>query len=236
MHFKDLGDSAILLEWEQKIDASINHQVHHLNEAILDQKIPGIRYTIPAYSSLCIAFNPLKISKNTILVIIDKIKNESELSKLKESHCLKIPVCYDVKFGLDLQSMSKTLNLSIESIIEKHYDKRYQVYMLGFMLGFPYMGIVDPIIQMPRKNNPRKEVSAGSIGIAGNQTGIYPSNAPGGWQIIGRTPIEIFDISKGFPFTIEAGDYIQFHPVSIDEYYKIKAAHKTGDYQVEYEK
>jgi KipI family sensor histidine kinase inhibitor len=108
--------------------------------------------------------------------------------------------------------------------------------MLGFMLGFPYMGIVDPLIQIPRKANPRKEVAAGSIGIAGNQTGIYPSNAPGGWQIIGRTPIEIFDINAAFPFAIEAGDYIQFNAVSIDEYYKIKAAHKAGDYQIEYEK
>ena len=236
MKIKDLGDSAILLEWESKIDPHINHQVHELNEAILEQKIPGILYTIPAYSSLCVSFNTLLISKHTIVAIIDQIKSNVKATDDKANAYLQIPVCYDEQFGLDLSKMSDNLNLSIKEIIDLHHAKTYQVYMLGFMLGFPYMGIVDPTIQMPRKDNPRKEISAGSIGIAGSQTGIYPSNAPGGWQIIGRTPIEIFDITKAFPFTIEAGDYVQFHPVSINEYYKIKTAYKAGDYQIEYEK
>ena len=236
MEIKNLGTEAVLLQWESKIDPIINQEVHHLNEAILEQKIPGVQYTIPAYASLCIGFDQNKISKSTLVKLILQIHTQLTSISTSFSSKIKIPVCYQPNFGIDLKELSQKLKLSVEEIIKLHYEKTYQVYMLGFMMGFPYLGSLNPKIQIPRKAKPRKLVTEGSIGIAGSQTGIYPSSAPSGWQIIGQSPVKIFDIHKTFPFEIEAGDQIQFYPISESKFHEIQNDQKEGKYELEYEK
>lgn len=236
MEIKNLGSEAILLQWSTIIDIGINREVHLLNEAILEQEVPGIKYTIPAYASLCVSFDPGKISKQTLIDLIHQIKSNLKLQLDPNITKIKIPVCYAPTFGLDLHLLSEQLQLSISEMVELHSRKKYQVYLIGFMMGFPYLGSVVPALQAPRKKTPRKFVPEGSIGIAGAQTGIYPSSAPGGWQIIGRTPVKIFDIHKAFPFEIEAGDEIEFYPITEGKFYEIQKDQKEGKYEIEYEK
>ena len=138
--------------------------------------------------------------------------------KLNENEIIRIPVCYDKRFGIDLENISKRNKISAEKIIEKHSEEIYRVYCLGFLPGFAYMGKVKEQIQIARHPRPRQEVLAGSVGIAGLQTGIYPMNSPGGWQIIGRTPFKIFDPNPNILTKIKVGNRIQFYPITLMEF------------------
>jgi KipI family sensor histidine kinase inhibitor len=143
---------------------------------------------------------------------------KTTISSAAVNRIIEVPVCYDENFGIDLISMSKKLNLSITEIIKIHTENIYQVYCLGFMPGFAYMGDVKTTIQMARHSQPRQNVSAGSVGIAGAQTGIYPMHSPGGWQIIGRTPIKIFDKNPKVLSKFKMGDQIKFYPITRAEF------------------
>jgi inhibitor of KinA len=157
--------------------------------------------------------------KATIIQHIESI-NTSDLI----GRHVKIPVCYDIALGLDLFELSQHSKLSIEEIIDKHSSQTYKVYMIGFLPGFPYMATVDVSIQMNRRAVPRQIVPKGSVGIAGEQTGIYPLDSPGGWQIIGQTPLNLFDISKENPCLLSPGDRVEFYAISLEEFWEIKKA------------
>jgi KipI family sensor histidine kinase inhibitor len=152
--------------------------------------------------------------------LIEKYKSQREIDlPNKELHkIIEVPVCYDESFGIDLISMSIKLNLSTTEIIKIHTENIYQVYCLGFMPGFAYMGDVNIKIQMARHPQPRQNVSAGSVGIAGAQTGIYPMHSPGGWQIIGRTPLKIFDKDPAILSKFKMGDFVKFYPITLAEF------------------
>ncbi|MBE0650249.1 MAG: 5-oxoprolinase subunit PxpB [Bacteroidales bacterium] len=215
------GDSAILVRFSEQISESINRKVISFRNNLEQINLPGIIETIPAYASLMIIYNPLivsfKILYREIKEILDKTKDET----LSKSRTITIPVCYDSTFSMDLQEVSQQTGLSPAEIIKIHYSSTYRIFMLGFTPGFPYMGETDERIACPRKSTPRQAVPEGSVGLAGRQTGIYPIESPGGWQIIGRTPLKIFNPGSENIFLLRAGDIIQFKPISISEFESI---------------
>lgn len=222
-----LGDHALTIELGNTIDEKINHQVLSLFHFLQQKKITGIKDIIPAYSSVTLVYDTIAIKekhpsayqfiKQQIKPAIKEFKPDYTSSRL-----IEIPVCYDVSLGIDLKKMAAQKQIPVEEIIQLHSSKTYRVFMIGFLPGFAYMGSVDEKIIMPRKAQPRTNVVAGSIGIAGKQTGIYPFDSPGGWNIIGQTPVKLFDAARKDPVYLQAGDEVKFIFISIEKFYEIK--------------
>jgi inhibitor of KinA len=220
MRITAYGEDALLVNFVQAIEPELNDKVNLLANKLRNEDF--ITSMIPAYCSLTISYDPNKISFNDLKNTIEAIDLAQEKEQL-EKRQLTIPVCYDDKFGIDLSALEDQLSITKDEIINCHSSTAYRVYMLGFLPGFPYMGITDEKIEAKRKENPRKKIEAGSVGLAGRQTGIYPFDSPGGWQIIGRTPIQIFEPQEKIPFLFKAGDLVNFKPVSSDEFSEIAA-------------
>jgi inhibitor of KinA len=228
---KPFGENAFLIEWSEEISLYNHTQVTAINNIIKERFKESIIETTPSYQSLAIY---LKKDINTSLFIesINTILNETSLTNETRKREVHIPVSYDTEFGLDLESLSELHNLSIESIIAQHTKPLYPVYFIGFLPGFPYLEGLNPMIATPRKEKPRSFVNAGSIGIAGNQTGVYPMDSPGGWNIIGRSPISFFDVQKDSPSLLKAGDLVKFMPISKTEFNDIKKAIENNTYEL----
>ena len=221
-----LGDAAITIDFGNCIDERINKEVLARYRQIFAEPFPGMTELIPAYSSLTVCYDIATIKKNynhnrsafEIIKELLTVYMQKPVTYLaEESKLIKIPVCYTPEFGSDLQQLADTNHLSVEEVIQLHTTKEYRVYMMGFLPGFAYMGEVDERIAIPRKPQP-KNVVAGSVGIAGKQTGIYPLDSPGGWYIIGKTPVKTFNTGDTQPILIKAGDRIQFFQISRQEY------------------
>lgn len=220
-----LGDHAILFSLKEIIDTAINAEVHAFNYFIQSKNIHAFKDFIPAYHSLTIVYDIIALQKllqqsihefaQSLVNEFEQFKKENNSYSFTTNH-IKVPVCYELDFGIDLEKIAKEKNCSVKEIIEIHTSKTYQVFCVGFLPGFAYMGKVDEKIQVPRHAKPRPLVSAGSVGIAGAQTGIYPKNSPGGWQIIGRTPITIFDPVQLALFA--PSDMVSFYPICLDEF------------------
>ena len=216
------GDSAILVQFGNEITEGINKRVHNLHFMLDELKIKGIIEMVPAYTDLLILYDPLQISYNGLGQIInEEIEKPSKLGTI-EQRLIQIPVCYYEEFGSDLAEVSEHTGLSKEEIIQIHSSSKYLVYMLGFTPGFSYLGGMDERIACPRKKIPRQNIPAGSVGIADKQTGIYPIESPGGWQLIGRTPLNLFDPNREEVFLCKAGDLLQFIPINKTEFESIK--------------
>jgi inhibitor of KinA len=219
---KLLGDHAIQFYLPPMMDPRVIGEIKNFNDFIVLEEVKGIKDIIPSYHTLTLIYDiellnaPLEFAND----LIEKYKSQREIDlPNKELHkIIEVPVCYDESFGIDLISMSIKLNLSTTEIIKIHTENIYQVYCLGFMPGFAYMGDVNIKIQMARHPQPRQNVSAGSVGIAGAQTGIYPMHSPGGWQIIGRTPLKIFDKDPAILSKFKMGDFVKFYPITLAEF------------------
>lgn len=177
---------------------------------------------IPSYHSCLLAFDNRKLDKPTIKQIINAFISSYQPNKKHPPKLHQIPVCYDSEFALDLAAMADKNNLSIEQIIQTHCQHQYTVYSLGFIPGFAFLGYVDDKIAMPRHLTPRDCVSGGSVGIAGKQTGIYPKDSPGGWQIIGKTPTLLYAPEKNIFSIFHIGDQVQFYPIERDEFHRLQ--------------
>jgi len=223
-----LGDSAVLISFGNIIDPVINQQVLSLHQALSTSGFKGFIESVPAYASLAVFYDvatiarhtnssPYSFVKNHLLTLLEQTETSTESVK----SIIKIPVCYDAEFGIDLQYLAEYHQLTINEIIRLHTAVVYRVYMIGFMPGFAYMGSVDDRLTTPRKDQPRMKVPAGSVGIAGSQTGIYPIDSPGGWQIIGRTPLQFFDTNRSTPCLLNAGDQVQFVSIDKNEFQQI---------------
>lgn len=223
-----LSETALTIEWGNSIDEAIRQQVVHANDLLNQNPFAGFIETVPAYTTLTVYYQPeLIVEENDSSFSFVKNYIEALLVKapdkeIQKGNIIAIPVCYDVEFGYDLEFVAETNGLSKEEVIDLHQQKEYTVYMMGFLPGFAYMGSVDDAIATARKSMPRSLVEAGSVGIAGKQTGIYPLSSPGGWQIVGRTPYCLFDLQKTDPFLFKTGDAVQFYSISKEEYHKIK--------------
>ncbi|HCR72464.1 MAG TPA: allophanate hydrolase [Anaerolineae bacterium] len=206
--FKPLGDSALLVQLGDEINPIINHRVHALNALL--QNTNGILETVPAYCTLLVHYD-LDFTYQQIKNIIQEKMNQVNDSFQKTARRHEVPVRYGQGQN-DLEIISSTLKLSIQEIIKIHSEKEYQIYMMGFTPGFPYMGILDSRLEMPRLQTPRTSVQAGSVAIAGSQTGIYPLDSPGGWHLLGWTTLKLFDPTSETPFLFSPGDTVKFIP------------------------
>ena len=223
MTFHPFGDSAILIKFDQKIAESVNAEVIAFAQSIETAGISGITFCIPAYCSLTVGYDPSILRFEQWSQILQSLAN-SEKAKIpqRKIRTLKIPVCYEPEFALDIDEVKRQCKLSIKEIITIHSSTLFRVYMLGFLPGFVYLGRLPESLSVSRKTTPRLRVPPRSVGLAGFQTGIYPSIAPGGWQIIGRTPLKTFDGNRANPFLFRAGDQVRFHPISSRSFQNIE--------------
>lgn len=233
--YKPYGERAILIEWPQHIHSDILDDIINFKEKILDFNIESLVELKSAYCSLLILYGNFYKGFESEKCIIDKIYHTKKKRIKTDAVLWKIPVCYDTTFGIDLEAMSNEKGLTKEQIIQYHVKSIYTVYFIGFLPGFLYLGGLDDKLHFPRKSTPRLQIKKGSVAIGGNQTGIYPSESPGGWHIIGNTPISFFDVSKETPCFAKAGDGIVFYPISVYEYENIKTLIDAGVFQLESE-
>ena len=227
-----ISENAISLEFGQEISKETLERITQLNECIKGNPFSGLLSTIPAYTTLTLYFNPVELMKDAGIkaqTCLDKISEylkglrvDVKNTKKIDEQIIHIPVCYDDKFGFDLEELTFFYQLKKEEIIKIHSGAVYTVFMIGFVPGFPYMGGLSEKLTVPRKQNPRPAIPAGSVGIAGQQTGIYPLETPGGWQIIGRTPLKLFDVDRPQPSLLKAGDKIKFNPISLNEFAQLE--------------
>ena len=222
-----LGDHAIVYKINTGQLKGIDQDLLAFTQFVMDEKINGLKDIILAYDTLTLVYDILHFDSNPFLfahTILEAFNaSKKSLNAIDNKSIIEIPVCYDASLGIDLQNAIKASNCSIDELIQQHSDKIYTVYCLGFLPGFAYMGDVPNAIQLPRHPSPRSKVLAGSVGIAGRQTGIYPSTSPGGWQIIGRTPIKIFDPTSTSLTLFKAGDQIKFKPIDLASFHTLNA-------------
>ena len=213
--YRIMGDRALLVELGDKIDVEVNNKVRELFVALKADPLEGIVETIPSYRSLLLIFDPLK---TTLSVLQDRVHHLLEIldpSQLPKPRKVEIPVVYGSEYGPDLEWIAGYHGIAPDEVIRLHTAHTYHVYMIGFMPGFPYMGELPKALIMPRRETPRTVVPRGSVALAQGQTGIYSTQSPGGWQIIGRTPLTLFDPGKWPPALLEMGDRVKFF--AIDE-------------------
>jgi inhibitor of KinA len=212
------GDSAVIVEFEERIEAAINARVIALAEALQTAALAGVRDVVPTFRSVAVYFDPLRTDYDAVLAAIEREAGRSATVAVAQRTPIRIPVCYGGDLGPDLPEVAAFAKMSEPEVVALHSSRTYRVFMLGFVAGFAYMGIVDARIAMPRHSTPRVRVPLGSVGIAGVQTGIYPAETPGGWQLIGRTLVKPFDAARAEPFLMKAGDTIQFAPIDRSDY------------------
>ena len=228
-----MGDSAIHLTIGAEISVAINEKIMTLLSKIQEQSWVGIRELVPSYNTLVIHFDPFAINHEEIrsrLAIL--IKSQLGIEQ-RAGRLVVIPTCYGGGFGPDLESVSELTGISSNAVIEMHCGTDYRVYALGFSPGFPYLGGMDDRLFCPRLDSPRVEVPGGSVAIAETQTGVYPSSSPGGWRLIGNTPITLFDPHRDPPCFYRPGDYVRFVPIGAEQFDQIKDDVNCGRYEME---
>ncbi len=231
MEFLKAGDSALIIEVGNDISSEINFELKKITKKLDSLENDFILDLLPTYRSIIVYYNPLKISFNELKKIIEDNLDSDELdSDILKKEIVEIPVLYGGEYGLDIENIACHNKISVEEVIKIHTSEEYLIYMLGFTPGFPYLGGMSKKIATPRLETPRVKIPAGSVGIAGEQTGVYPIESPGGWQLLGRTPLEFFSPLKEKPFLLKAGDYIKFKPIFQEEYDEIKSQVISGKY------
>lgn len=219
-----VGDRAISIDFGQVIDPTINRHIRQTIERIKELQLDGIIELVPTYCALLVEYDVMRYSYSEICNIIEPTLEEGMANTTNELvTVVEVPTVYGGEFGPDLSFVASHNHLSEDEVISIHSGTDYLVYMLGFIPGFTYLGGMDLRIATPRLSSPRTLIPAGSVGIAGEQTGTYPSDSPGGWQIIGRTPVTMFDMSKAQAALLKAGDYVRYVPIDESEFHRIKA-------------
>ncbi len=221
-----LGDQGITIVFGNSISEEINRKVRGAMHALKTNPLQGVIELVPAYSSLTVYYDPLVVDYAFLCRGLQEKVENMDLAGLPQPKVFEIPTVYGGIFGPDLEFVAEHNKLSPEEVVNIHSSRDYLVYMLGFAPGFPYLGGLSEKIQAPRLAEPRQLVKAGSVGIAGNQTGIYSVDSPGGWRIIGGTPVKLYDPEQEQPVPLQAGDYLRFVPVSEDEFREIEEGMK----------
>lgn len=217
-----MGDAAIRISFGNTINEKTNNLIRRYCLKLEKAKIPGVTEWVPAYTSLTVYYQPEKIGWCSLKEELEKIQLDPDSLSKEIPVVYEIPVCYGGDLGPDLSFVAEYHGLSEKEVIHFHANREYLIYMMGFMPGFPYLGGLPENLAVPRLESPRYSVLPGSVGIGGQQTGIYPADVPSGWRIIGATPIQLFEPEKDNPFLLHAGNYIKFIPVDQDEFYRIK--------------
>ncbi|MGD2036992.1 MAG: 5-oxoprolinase subunit PxpB [Desulfobacterales bacterium] len=215
--FRIMGDRGFLVELGDGISRQVNQKVRALFIEMSAHNLKGIKELVPGYRSLMVVYDPSASSFLSLKSQIVDISHTVDEARLPSPRIVEIPVVYGHEFGPDLEWVASYLKMTPEAVIDLHTQPIYQVYMIGFMPGYPYMGEVLDSLVTPRRETPRTHVMQGSVGIAQKQTGIYPVTSPGGWQIIGRTPIRLFDPQENPPSFLAMGDQVKFYAITAGE-------------------
>ena len=224
------GDSALSVEFGNEISPSINARVQALRIAIEQHPIPGVVETVPSYRALMVCYQPKRIGYERLVSRLKDMLDRLDRIVIPPSEVLEIPVLYGGEMGPDLEFVAQHAGKTEAEVVEIHSAPEYLIYMLGFAPGFTYLGGMNQSIATPRLETPRICIPAGSVGIAGSQTGIYPVDSPGGWQLIGRTPVCLYNPDRAVPILPQAGQYIKFYPIDQAEYERIVALERHGGY------
>jgi inhibitor of KinA len=232
VRLRSAGEQGLVVELGDAIDPEVNARVHWLARAVTSRHAAEVIEVVPTYRSLLVVHDPLRIPRARLEALIDQILSEAPQDAALQSagRLVRVPACYGDELGPDLETMARDRGLTPEEAIALHSGATYRVYMLGFTPGFPYLGGVPARLATPRLEVPRQLVPAGSIGIAGEQTGIYPVSSPGGWCLIARTPLRLFDPSAATPFLFSAGDRVRFEPIDPPRFTQIAAEVAAGTY------
>lgn len=222
------GDSCLNVEFGSSISLEVNGRVQQLRRVLQDRAFPGVRELVPTYRSLSVYFDPVETDAGALADRLESMAAAMGEGLSESGDVVVVPVCYGGAFGPDIKNVAEHNGLSEEDVVRLHTRPDYCCYMLGFTPGFPYLGGMDEQIAAPRLENPRTLIPAGSVGIAGSQTGIYPIDSPGGWQIIGRTPLMLFNPLREPPTLLEAGLWVRFEAIPEGEYHAIAEAVARG--------
>lgn len=212
------GDSAVCVEFGKKIDDAVNARVNSLHQILLKRQIKGVIESIPTFRSLLVCYDPVKLKYKKLVRILESCIAQIRVEENAEKRIVEIPVCYEAQFAPDMENVTAHTGLSAEEVIALHCGRDYRIHMLGFLPGFPYLGGMDERLVTPRLKTPRTRIEPGSVGIGGSQTGVYPLASPGGWQLIGKTPLVLYDPQRDNPILYEAGDYIRFVRISAEQF------------------
>mgnify|MGYP001174092196 FL=1 len=239
--FYPLGENAVLAEFGTSINETVHKKVRAAARILDNHKQQWMIEYIPAFTTIAVYYDPMKcyaeikggnlLPYQFVCQTLQTLWSGLNPEKMSQSRTVDIPVCYGGEFGPDLAYVAKINGLTEEEVVQIHSSREYVVYMIGFSPGFPYLGGMSEKIAAPRKKTPRLAVPARSVGIAGMQTGIYPLESPGGWQIIGRTPLELFRPQKSEPSLLKAGDRVRFKPISVEEYLKWEEIEDDDDFR-----
>ena len=231
--FLPAGDQAVVVELGDDISPETNRRVRDLTVAVDAAAIAGVYDLMPTYRSLLIYYDPLATSYSGLRQKLETIEKNLNETSLERPQVVRIPTLYGGEHGPDLEFVAQNAGISTDEVVDIHSGADYLIYMMGFSPGFPYLGGLSEKLHTPRLGTPRTEIPAGSVGIAESQTGVYPVASPGGWRLIGRTPVKMFDQEKEPPSLLAAGDYIRFVPLADEEeYLDIQSRVESGDYVV----
>ncbi len=234
LSIRPYGIRAVLVEWPNEVDEEILEDILQFYQYLKYHCLKKTGWEmIPAYNSLTLVQNNNLVDFKTFSTKLKKWYGEKSGTVPEQRYLWRLPVCYDLDFGIDLEDVSKKLRLSVPEIIEQHTAHVYRVYGIGFLPGFMYLGGLSESLEIPRKATPRLKVAKGAVGLAGKQTGIYPQESPGGWNIIGNCPVSIFNAKEEGPCLVSVGDQIQFYSISRAEYDLHKIEGEVGIYKVE---
>ena len=226
------GDASLLVEFGKEINPEINRKIAATVQLMREQHIEGVVDVIPSFCALLINYDPRVIGYEEIKSRIKDLLRVEIKAGAERKKIFEIPVCYGGEFGPDIKTIAEHAGLTEAEVIDIHSSRDYLIYMLGFLPGFCYLGGLDERIFTPRLASPRIKIDAGSVGIGGSQTGIYPLDSPGGWQLMGKTPVKTYDPDREVPILVEAGDYIRFVPIDREEFDRIKELVDKNEYQV----
>jgi len=222
--FRLVGDRGLLMELANSIAPEINARIRAVAGQLALDMPKGVEEIIPTYCALILVYNPTVTDPGTLIPCLISLNATLEDAPLPEPEIVELPVCYHPSLGPDLGHVAEANGLTPEEVVDIHTSPLYPIYMIGFTPGFPYLGGLSEKIHTPRLSSPRIHVPAGSVGIANNQTGIYPIDSPGGWQLIGQCPVKLFDPMQEPPILLRAGDMLRFFSISLDGFKRMKAA------------
>jgi KipI family sensor histidine kinase inhibitor len=224
----DAGDAAFTIEFGDAVDPALLASVHALDRAIARAQesggLPGLIETMPTFRSLTVFFDPLQTGRAELIGALRPLFDAAEHAPPVDGRRWRLPVCYEGDAGPDLADTAAAAGITVDEVIALHSGTEFRVYMLGFLPGFPFMGDLPEPLRLPRRTEPRVRVPAGSVAIAGGLTAIYPWESPGGWHLLGRCPVRLFDAAAASPSLLAVGDRVRFEPVSGAEYRRLDAA------------
>ena len=228
------GDRAIVVELGDTIEPAINGRVHALLHAVEDDSLAGVTDLVPSYRSLLVNYDPLATSVDDLRSRLGEIHDGLEASAAESARTVLLPTLYGGEHGPDLDFVAEHAGMSTDEVVRTHSSVDYPVYMIGFTPGFPYLGNIPEALATPRLSAPRSSIPAGSVGIAETQTGVYSVDSPGGWRLIGRTPLDLFDARRYPPALLASGDSVRFVPLADqDDFSEVRSQVEAGQYQPE---